>query len=379
MSHLKRTSHLGRPAQTLASKEEKQEQATPPSTTILPRTSGRDGDNGFGRPPQRPTFDNHSGESFGKVSKRLQEQEGGQSEDIYSKPITIPLGWLSAIWLAGMLFVGLIGLFVFSQLVSTIQSVSQFPLWLQIPAWGLLGFFVFVVSYPLVRMLTHFRKLPKTRQIHVQYRRNIHSDAQLHYARDQLTLYLRKYNLEKGDFDLEKHGTIDSELKVAREALLSTNRAITSGEWVNQFDYTFLKPLDMCAETRVEHYARMVAMKTAISPNPLIDMAVVLDNGFSLLGEICSLYHVRAGRIEMVILFGLVLAQSYLSGQVQENLDIGDEALNSVASNALGATVGNIAGGLSTRTVKAALHYLLMRRIGRFMQKRLRPLSIAKK
>ena len=149
----------------------------------------------------------------------------------------------------------------------------------------------------------------------------------------------------------------------------------TTQDWLEEFEQGFLGPLDAVVNARIERYSRMVAIKTAISPNALIDIAVVLYNGFSLLRDICTLYQVRAGRLGMVYLFGLVLFQGYIAGQVQDNLEVLEGGLQALCESMLDAVGAKIVGMAGARAAEAILHLLFLRRIGKGMMKRLRPLG----
>ena len=101
-------------------------------------------------------------------------------------------------------------------------------------------------------------------------------------------------------------------------------------------------------------------------------MALVLYNGFSLLDDLCLLYQVRTNRTGMLYLLGLVILQSYIAGQVEDNLaDLAQDNMESI----LGPMMGGITSFAGSSATQAGMNYLFLWRIGKSMKLRLRPLK----
>jgi uncharacterized membrane protein YcjF (UPF0283 family) len=375
--------YLGRPVQKL-----RPETPSPQAeTTEIPINhspgSGRAGDNTLGRPVQKPREFQESNLSRTEIERENQaEITTTEIEEIFTQPITMPLAWLSGIWLGILLFAGIIGWFVFAQILSTIQIITQLPLLVQPIAWGLVIFFSFIIIYPLSRLLLVYRRLKPVRQIQMT-RISIKNMTvqQLQVAKQNLSEYLHAYPLDDNKFivQLKAMGLSETEQKKLRRTQqeLLENSPKTTAVWLQEFEQDFLNPLDEIVKARIQYYAKLLAVKTALSPNALLDMAVVLYNGFSLLRDICVLYQVRIGHLGMMYLLGLIIFQSYVAGQIENHAEGMENWMENVLSDGVLGTTGAKLASLTTSKVgEAAVHYFFLRRIGRSMMSRLRPLNL---
>jgi len=341
--------------------------------------SGRGGDNTLGRPIQKVRENVVSDVSLAKMEQIAESTFAAEEADIYAKPPELPLHWLSGLWLAGLLLIGLLGWLVFAQIVSTLQILMQWPWWLQLPAWGLVAFFTLIVIYPLARLFLAYRRLRPVRQIRLTIVRTTSpTPEQWQAARHTLTSYLQNYELDNLAKQLNQLGVSESTLsalQTSKQRLLE-NDLESSNIWLQIFERDFLTPLDMAAKARIQYYAKGLALKTALSPNPLIDIAMVLHSGLSLLRDTCTLHQVRTGRLGMWYLLGLVILQSYVAAQAEKHLDSAEQLLEGLfTESALGATGAKLAGMAGARAGKAALNFFFLRRIGNSMVTRLRPFT----
>jgi len=203
----------------------------------------------------------------------------------------------------------------------------------------------------------------------------------LQAAKQSICEYLQNYPLENHELSkqLERIGLSDAEqkkLQISKQSLLEESPKTTQ-DWLREFEQDFLKPLDVVVKARIQYYAKLLALKAALSPNALVDMAVVLYNGFSLLRDICVLYQVRVGRLGSMYLLGLIVFQSYIAGQIEQHIDGVESWLeNLLHESILGATGAKLAGVVSSKIGEATLHYFFLRRIGHSMMMRLRPLVL---
>ncbi len=340
--------------------------------------SGRGRDNTLGRPIQKPKEMELSNVSLADLEREEMEAE---AEEVFYQPIKLPIAWLSGVWLIVLLFSGVIGWFVFAQIMSTVQTILQLPLVIQAISWLLVAFFSFIIIYPLTKLLIAYRRLKPVKQIKMTKvtTRNL-SANQLNAAKQNIVQYLQDYPLDESEFyqQLKKLGLSKKEqqkLLACKNQLLDSDLKTTPA-WLQSFEQDFLKPLDKVIHARIQHYAKLLALKTALSPNALIDMAVVLYNGFSLLREICLLYQVRVGRFGTLYLLGLVIFQSYVAGQIEQNMGGVENWIEDMLQNTvLGATGAKVASIAGAKASEAAVHYFFLRRIGKSMMLRLRPLS----
>ncbi len=343
--------------------------------------SGRGGDNTLGRPIQKPNISQTS-----IVSRVDLEEKAAPAdiEDSFVQPITLPLAWLSGVWLVLLLLGGIIGWFVFSQVLSTVNMILQFPLVIQSIAWCFVVFFTFIVIYPLSRLLLAYRRLKPIKQISMTRisTKNL-SAEKWQEAKETISSYLQNYPLDdrKCSEQLEKIGLSEIQQRKLQDTKLRLleKSPITTEDWISEFEQDFLMPLDGVVKARIQHYAKLLALKAALSPHALIDMAVVFYNGFSLLRDICTLYQVRIGRLGILYLLGLVIFQSYVAGQIEHHIDGVEHWMEDwLQGSVLGATGAKLASLAGSKVSEAAIHFFFLRRIGHSMMARLRPLEMQK-
>ncbi len=245
-------------------------------------SSGRPGDNAFGRPLHVPPPESGSSQySLADLEREAVQAEVGE---LFTQPIKLPLGWISGFWLLILLFGGIIGWFMLAQIISTTHSILQLPLGLQIPAWGLVGFFSFLTIYPLMRLWLSYRRLRPVQQIHMtRVVTQGLSVTQLQSARQTISTYLKNYSFENNSLrkELESIGlsaTEQQKLQSLQQDLLE-NALMSTDVWLKEFEQAFLAPLDKLAKTRIDYHAKRLGLKTALSPNALLDMVLVLHSG----------------------------------------------------------------------------------------------------
>lgn len=337
--------------------------------------SSRSGDNTFGRPIQKVRENIPVNLSMADLEQEEKLTPADETE-VFVNPPELPR-WLSSVssglWLIALFFAGLLGWFLFAQILDTIQKLLQLPWWLQIFGWGLMVFFTFIVVYPLARLYRAYQRLrPLQQQIRMTVLRTTTASLKkLQQARQAIVAYLQDYEVDELADELKKLGISEQnldKLRTSKKHLLEESPKTTS-DWLTEFERDFLKLLDMTAQARIKKYAGQVALKTALSPNALIDTAVVLYNGFSLLRDLCVLYQVRAGQLGMWYLLGLVIFQGYVAGQMENLTESLMENFTESATGILGAKL------VSAKIGEATINYLFLQRIGKSMVERLRPFA----
>ncbi len=343
--------------------------------------SGREGDNTLGRPIQKVKENIASGVSLSDMEEEEElVSHASDNEAIYAKAIQFPRHILSGLWLAGLLLAGLMGLFVFGQLLDVVKTLTQLPWWWQVPGWGLTFFFSFIVVYPLVKLFNGYQRLRPARQINMTLIRIQHaSSEQLKTARQTILGYLESYDLDEISNEIEQIGVPKEDIqrmKAVKKSLMEENLE-TSELWLKSFEKDFLSPIDVAITNRINYYAKSTALKIALSPNALMDMAIVLYNGFSLLKDVCLLYRIRPSKVELVYLLMLITLQSYAAGQIEENMRYLEDSVGNIfnqgAMGGLGAKIGGMVGA---RVGEATMHFFFLQRIGKNMKTRLRPLAM---
>ena len=122
-------------------------------------------------------------------------------------------------------------------------------------------------------------------------------------AKKQLCKYMEEYPLDDMAHQafLQRWRVTDSsqeDMKRHRQDLLHGNNRQDSGSWQRTFETSFLGPLDKAADGLIYEYAKLTALKTAICPYALLDMAIVIFMGTAMLGSLCRIYRLRVGPFE---------------------------------------------------------------------------------
>jgi len=210
-------------------------------------------------------------------------------------------------------------------------------------------------------------------------------------AREQLSKYMEQYALnDAGQLEfLKRWGLPDSDLEMMkrkRSDLVGSGNLQDSKAWQESFEICFLVPLDTAANKIIRDYAVLTAAKTAICPYALLDMAIVIYMGTSMLGSLCRVYQLRAGPLDMLYLFALVVGQSFFAGEMEEHSeDVASWFTGALDGDSAGDAVGHVSSDLASwvpglgklvgKATQGLANGLLLNRIGRNACKMLRPLS----
>ncbi|HUY33866.1 MAG TPA: YcjF family protein [Pirellulales bacterium] len=286
------------------------------------------------------------------------------------------------------------GLLLCTQLIQAIQILTTWPSWWQGIGWVALVACFLLVLWSLGRLIWFFvrfrRNRPLTRRLLDEREHLRELGSHVHAAaREQLSTFMREYPLDQADQRgfLRRWGMPESEfemMKRKRSDLLGAGNLQDSKAWQESFETCFLKPLDAAAGKIIRDNALLTAAKTAICPFALLDMAVVVYRGTSMLGSLCRVYQLRAGPLDMLYLFALVMGQAFFAGEVEEH---GEEiasslteavpiALHGVGISALDWVPGMPPGlgKLAGKAGQGLANGLLLKRIGRSACELLRPL-----
>ena len=132
---------------------------------------------------------------------------------------------------------------------------------------------------------------------------NYASDDSVHRA------FLQRWGVTDTDFE---------KMDRCRRDLLNTENSQDFAAWQRNFESRFLEPLDRAATNAIREYAALTAMKTAICPFAVLDMAVVIYMGTYMIGTLCRVYRLRAGPLDMLYLFALVMGQAFFAERAEE-------------------------------------------------------------
>jgi uncharacterized membrane protein YcjF (UPF0283 family) len=362
-------------------------------------------DEGAGRPVQAPAalsrITPEDWERIRQEQAREAEQERQRLEEELAANealFNLPGYVASPLVAAGLLAVlALLGIFVVSQVTSTLAAVSTLPAAVQYLSWALLAFFVALVLWAVGRFLRFYLglrpnqpvKLPSLMALsqRTQLRRLVQEKKE--EARGRLETYLREYPL--GDARARKllHSLGIGEEQVRRLGEVRTeledgNRFAGTDQWLSDFRDRFQAILDEAARGRITYYARRVAIMTAASPNTLIDTLLTGYCSFSMLADLCQLYNLRVSRLGTGVLLVRVFFNAYLAGQLNELEGVTETGIEGIlgssgvhfGSVAMDASVGKVVGKVGARAASGALNYFMLRRLGLYAARLLRPVHV---
>lgn len=369
------------------------------SATSSQSIESRAGDTGLGRPAFGPLASDQLTEADRKELANRQAQqraaeEAEANELLLSEPTFLRLPGFVAGPVAGVLLLllaGVLGIFMLSQATTTLAQLASLPSAWQYAGYAALGVFALAVVVALVRLMMLYLSIRRNRQLSLAGLEELNKRTHLRWlahrkateARMQLEQYLQAYPLEPKQQRALKHLGMTEEmfatLASVRAELLNVTRFAGNEQWFAAFRDHFQEQLDNAAAARVQYWARRCGIVTAISPNALVDTLATLYFSLAMLGDLCKIYQLRAGRVGTAVLLSRIFFGAYLAGQVNEMEGVTEQAIDHLLSptGALGelTTTRLLLGKLSAKAASGALNYFLLMRLGRYAQALLRPMA----
>ena len=357
-------------------------------------------DEGPGRPPQVAVEMAPITESdYARIEQEQMREEEAEKrhieEAVASDPMLMrlpaflfhPLAISFAIGMAALL-----GLFIFSQITSTLAALASLNEGLRYTGYVGLTLLTGCVTFAVGRFGVFYFRLRPNRPLHLRAFDQLSQRTRLRWlvhekrieARDQLADYLRTYPLVSAKERKLLHSLGLSEEKLlqlekVREELLDMNRFANIDDWVSTFRSRFQVVLDEAAEARVKYFGWRVAVSTALSPNTLVDTLLTAYCSFMMLADLCQVYNLRLGRIGTVVLLGRVFFNAYVAGQINEFEGVAEawieDLVNQTGIHLGGVAVSKIAGKTGARIAEGVLNRFLLKRLGRYASRLLRPVQ----
>ena len=118
-------------------------------------------------------------------------------------------------------------------------------------------------------------------------------------------------------------------------------------------------------------------------PDGLYDSLATTYFGFAMVGDLCRVYHLRAGRGGTAVLLGRVFFNSYLAGQVGDWEKLAEdqydqlflEACHVAGVGAGTSVVGKVLGKVGAKATTGYLNRVLLTRLGNYACRLLRPVG----
>lgn len=364
----------------------------------------REGETELGRPPQVPSgLALLSDEDRTRLREMDEEQAAKELAEaellLASDPSGLGwLGWFGTPLVLALLVgsVGLAGLFVSNQVISVLNALASQPEWAQYTGYAGLALFGLCIGYAFLRFAYLYATLRRNRQIQAKGLQELAKRTRLRWlafaktaeAREQMEQYLKTFPLEseKDRKTLLKLGVADdvqARLRSVRTELLDPAKFASTEQWFARFRESFQGELDAAASARVKYWSSRIWVVTAISPNALVDSGSALFYTFSMLGDLCQIYNLRAGRTGTAVLLGRIFFNAYLAGQgaewekvVEDQYDqLFHEAMNVVGVGVGSNFAGKILGKVGARATTGYLNRVLLLRLGRYAMRLLQPVA----
>jgi uncharacterized membrane protein YcjF (UPF0283 family) len=285
----------------------------------------------------------------------------------------------------------MLGLFMFNQVAGAVTAINTLPETVRWAGWGFFGLLASAILYAVLRLTILYIRLRRNKQLRLKGLEELEKrtrlrwlvNAKRHEAYSQLEAYVREYPAatDRDRKRLAAVGLLGDELNavvLARQKLLDRDRWPDSDAWFDGFRDTFQARLDDAAARRVGYWSRRAAFATAVSPNALADTGLTLYFSFAMLGDLCTVYNLRAGRLGTMVLLSRVFFNSYLAGQFHEMEGWTADQIQHLVEPHLPASelvLGKVFSKLGAKASAGAINYLLLSRLGKYGSRMLRPVA----
>ena len=292
---------------------------------------------------------------------------------------------------------GALGLFLYAQTLQILANLATQPPLIQYVGYGILGVFASAILYAILRLMFFYARLQRNRQIRIQGLESLQRRTRLRWlahahaqeARQRLEEYLRNYpiNTPKAQRTLVRIGMSEAtiaKLEAVRVALLDPARFTSTTEWFERFRDEFQAELDTVAEERIRYWSFRSMIVTAMAPNGLIDSATTLYFSFAMLGDMCQVYNLKAGRTGTAVLLARVFFNAYLSGQLNDLEKLAEDQYDHIFEQGFqvigvgmsSSAISKLLGNIGAKATAGYLNRVLLKRLGRYAARLLRPVGV---
>ena len=340
------------------------------------------------RQPLRPSYEGLAARSIA-ATPPPEPSERSSADDLVAGPSFLaPI--FDVVRIVAVL-VALLGVaFGVAQGVFLFNQIALLPEWLRLPSYVLLAVLALVTVYFAGKLVWSYARLRASPRLYLQLyddlkRREVARadiDARKYAeARHLLTRFLREYPLgPSGAQKLRRLGLRSGDVETLfslQHVLTDQDVAVDDGEWLRRFDREFLGPLDALADQLAARQAQQVFLLTASSPRGSLDTIMVLAATYRLVGDLCTVYHVRAGKWETWMIMVNVLVNLVAASQLDDLSDaVGDQA-GGMLDHAAGlgsAVAAGVAGQVLGTVADGGANWLLFRRLSLRVRQYLRPI-----
>lgn len=353
-------------------------------------TGHRDGEITYGVPePANVAFRPMAEHEKSRYKKEDLEADKKRLERLSSQVIKDLNGfqlpsWLkqTCIWgltaLAAVLILLLIG-----QVTTFLAQFNELHLWSQWVVGSLLSVIAIVIVFLVFKIFMLSLKLKKNDQINFKVIEALSEREALRElahgkrleAVDKLKKNLKDFPITKEDTFIELGMDRNSfhELTQTRKKLLNPSEELSPDKWLDLYRTGFQVALDETAVSLYKSYAKKTALKTAISPLPMLDTAIVLTLSLSMVRDMMTLYNLKVGAVSAGYILVHAISQAYIAGELQDLSDSFAESLNDVVAGHVGQVASKITTVIGAKAGEGVANGLMMYRLGRSTTKLLQP------
>jgi uncharacterized membrane protein YcjF (UPF0283 family) len=353
---------------------------------------GRPGDNMVDRPKGIPCPELLKSASVGPVGRPPQKEEGLRLEDLLTRLEHRPAGpRLTSFMGMVLIFVSAMVLFFFcSHAIALFNQIMQLSVPLRALSLAVMTILLGIIVWVVGRGIIFLVGLAGGAQLDCEQLGSLGENRGLKACRlarqEFLEPYLRRLQALEGK-KRERFLLLvgDRPILEAAGKLLDGTRRIGSREWLSEFQETIQQPLEELAGSCTTGYANAAALKTALSPWPLVDMLAVAYNGVLMLTDLSLLFNRRLNRIGVLRIFLELSFSLLVAGRTQEavtavesytgGLNGGASSLIDTVFGHFGPAVLSVAHFSAPRFAEGAATWLLMKRLGFSAVELLKPVS----
>ncbi len=333
------------------------------------------------RPMSNREKEKYRREDFAAEQKRLERLSAQLFKEL--KGFQLP-SWLKRTCIWGLLAVAaVLILLLVGQVTTFLSQLKTLPLWSQWLVGALLSLVALIVLVLVIKILLLSLKLKRNEQINFAVIEALSKREELRnlaYARrveavDKLKDYLKSFPVQKEEAFLEIGMTRDHFASLARahKKLLDGSQPLSSDKWLDLYRAGFQLALDETAANIHKSYARRVALKTAISPLPMLDTVIVLGLSLAMVKDMMTLYNLKFGTVAAAYVLVHAIGQAYIAGELQDISESFVDSLNDTVADHVGQVASTITTAIGSKTGEGVANGIMMFRLGKATRKLLQP------
>ena len=313
--------------------------------------------------------------------KRLERLSSQVLNDLHG--FQLP-AWLKQVCTWGLTAISVVLiLLLVGQVTNFLSRFNALPTWSQWVVGALLAVVGVIIVVLVFKLFLLSVKLKKNEQINFAVIKALSEREALRglaHARQLEAVTRLKKNLQGFPVDKEEafmalgmNRNSFYELTKTRKRLLDPAENLSPDKWLDAFRAGFQLALDETAVNVYKSYAKKVALKTAISPLPILDTAIVLALSLSMVRDLMTLYNLKLGTMSAGYILFHAIGQAYIAGEIQELTESFADSLNDLVVDHMGQVATTVSKVVGAKAGEGVANGLMMYRLGRATTRLLQP------